>query len=380
MNIAFIIPNLKKGGAERIVLDICNEINNSTNHKLVLITFSDKTEYENVFDNINWVVIPSKYTPSILKNSHVDLEQLQQFINEYQPDIIHSHLWESEIILTQIDIGNAVRFTHFHDNMVQLKKLKFSYSKRDITNYYEKILVEKNYNQNKNYFICISKDTYSFAKNVLPKINHNSIHLLINAIDLSRFKNNRTREGVKNKIKLINIGSFVKKKNQMFIVDIAKELNDYNIDFEITLLGDGPLIEDVKAYAEKLNLHQRIIFKGNVEKVEDFLRESDIYIHSANYEPLGLVILEAMAAGLPTITLDGKGNRDLIEEGKNGFMIYDEDPKQFVQKILYLSEDSTQYSEISRFCEQFANKYDIKQYTTKLLELYRHSISSANLE
>ena len=378
MNIAFIIPNLKKGGAERIVLDICNEINNSTNHKLVLITFSDINEYGSLINNIDWHIIPSKYSPSILNKSYISVEKIQQFINQFKPDIIHSHLWESEILLTQINIGNAIRYTHFHDNMVQLKKLKFPSSKRDITNYYEKILVEKNYNHNKNHFLCISKDTYSFARNVLPKINHNNIHLLINAIDLSRFKNNRTREGIKNKIKFINIGSFVKKKNQMFIVDIAKELNDYNIDFEIILLGDGPLIEDVKAYAEKLNLHQRIIFKGNVEKVEDFLKESDIYIHSANYEPLGLVILEAMAAGLPTITLEGKGNRDLIEEGKNGYMIYDQDPEKFAQKIIYLIENKDKYTEISNYCKEYAKKYDIKEYVNKLLVLYKESMSSTN--
>ena len=140
----------------------------------------------------------------------------------------------------------------------------------------------------------------------MPKKNLNNIHLLINAIDVSRFKNNRIREGIENKIRLVNIGSFVKKKNQMFLVEIANELNSKNIDFEILLLGDGPLLEDVKAYAEKLNLHQRMIFKGNVEKVEDYLKESDIYIHSATYEPLGLVILEAMAAGLPSVYLRWK--------------------------------------------------------------------------
>jgi glycosyltransferase involved in cell wall biosynthesis len=212
----------------------------------------------------------------------------------------------------------------------------------------------------------------------LPKKNHININLLLNAIDVSRFTNNIIRQGVKQKIRLVNIGSFVKKKNQMFLVDVANELNNNTVNFEIIFLGAGPLMEDVKAYAEKLGLNEQIMFKGKVEKVEDYLEDSDIYLHSATYEPLGLVLLEAMAVGLPVITLDGKGNRDLIEEGKNGYMIYDQDPEKFAQKIIFLVKNKSKYAEISSYCKQYAEKYDIKEYVNKLYLLYKDSMPSTN--
>jgi glycosyltransferase involved in cell wall biosynthesis len=120
------------------------------------------------------------------------------------------------------------------------------------------------------------------------------------------------------------------------------------------------------------------MFKGKVEKVEDYLEDSDIYLHSATYEPLGLVLLEAMAVGLPVITLDGKGNRDLIEEGKNGYMIYDQDPEKFAQKIIFLVKNKSKYAEISSYCKQYAEKYDIKEYVNKLYLLYKDSMPSTN--
>lgn len=380
MKILHIIPSLRKGGAERIVLDICNELNKEQNIEVHVVTFYKENEYQFLTKDIHWEIIPSKVIPSITKKAIIDTALLQEKVDFFQPDIIHTHLYESEIILSQVNIGKAKRFSHFHDNMIQLdNSLLFNVSlKNKITNFYERNIIVKTLKSSSNNFICISNDTYLYAKKILPKKNLNNIHLLINAIDVSRFKNNRIREGIENKIRLVNIGSFVKKKNQMFLVEIANELNSKNIDFEILLLGDGPLLEDVKAYAEKLNLHQRMIFKGNVEKVEDYLKESDIYIHSATYEPLGLVILEAMAAGLPSISLDGKGNRDLIEEGKNGFMIYDQDPMQFVQKILCLAENKSKYAEISNYGEEYAKQYDIKEYVNKLLVLYKDSMSSAN--
>jgi glycosyltransferase involved in cell wall biosynthesis len=380
MKILHIIPNLRKGGAERIVLDICNELNKYQSIEVHIVTFCKENEYQFLTNGISWEVIPSKVVPSITKKAIIDTALLQEKVDFFQPDIIHTHLYESEIVLSQVDIGNAKRFSHFHDNMIQLdNSLWFNVSlKNKITNFYERNFLIRTINPVTNNFICISNDSYSYAKKVLPKKNHININLLLNAIDVSRFTNNIIRQGVKQKIRLVNIGSFVKKKNQMFLVDVANELNNNTVNFEIIFLGAGPLMEDVKAYAEKLGLNEQIMFKGKVEKVEDYLEDSDIYLHSATYEPLGLVLLEAMAVGLPVITLDGKGNRDLIEEGKNGYMIYDQDPEKFAQKIIFLVKNKSKYAEISSYCKQYAEKYDIKEYVNKLYLLYKDSMPSTN--
>ena len=234
---------------------------------------------------------------------------------------------------------------------------------------YERNILTKTINPSNNNFICISNDTYIYAKSVLPRKLRKNIHLLTNAIDVSRFSNSEVRI-IKQKIKLINIGSFVEKKNQIFLIDVANELRSKGVNFKIVFLGDGELLKAVKSYAKKLNLDKQIVFKGKVEKVEENLKDSDFYVHSATYEPLGLVLLEAMATGLPVITLDGKGNRDLIEEGENGYMIYEQDPEKFAQKIIYLIENKDKYSEISNYCTEYAKQYDIKEYVNKLLLLY----------
>ena len=377
MKILHIIPNLSKGGAERLVIDICNELNNQPEAEVKLITFFKENEYPFLTKNIDWEIIPSKFIPSITKKVTIEIDLLQRKINAFQPDIIHTHLYQSEILLSKINVGKAKRFSHFHDNMIQLDNpLKSNVSlKQKVTNFYERNILIKTIELSKNNFICISNDTYLYAKKVLPKKIHDNIHILLNAIDVSRFTNIKTKQ-IKEKIRLINVGSFVEKKNQAFLVDVANELRKINnISFEIVFLGDGPLLKDVKSYSKKLNLDEQIIFKGKVEKVEDYLDNSDLYVHSAYYEPLGLVLIEAMAAGLPVVTLDGKGNRDLIEEGKNGYMIYDQDPEKFAQKILFLVENKDKYNEMSNYCKEYAKKYDIKEYVTKLLTHYQQSLN-----
>ena len=85
-----------------------------------------------------------------------------------------------------------------------------------------------------------------------------------------------------------------------------------------------------------------------------------------------------MAAGLPVVTLDGGGNRDLMINGENGYLIEEQDPEKFAQKIISLVENKDKYTEISNYCKEYAKKYDIKEYVKKLLVLYKESMSSAN--
>jgi spore coat protein SA len=77
-----------------------------------------------------------------------------------------------------------------------------------------------------------------------------------------------------------------------------------------------------------------------------------------------------MAAGLPVISLDGGGNRDLIEEGKNGYMIFEENPTSFLEKILLLRDHPQEYQRMSQYAQNFAARFDIKSYVSKLLALY----------
>ena len=119
------------------------------------------------------------------------------------------------MLLTNITSKNSVRFSHFHDNMIQLKRVLIPKTKDQLTNMYERKLFLKNID---NHFICIAKNSYKYAnKNLSYKLK---IHLLPNAINFSKF--NFVGQRDLKQIRLINIGSFVKKKNQSFAVHILK--------------------------------------------------------------------------------------------------------------------------------------------------------------
>ncbi len=356
LRILHFIPNLSKGGAERLVIDICNELNNRSGVKVKLVILEDKNEFQILSKNIDIEICPTKISLSVLNKSHIEIANFKKIVSEFKPDIIHSHLFIAEIV-SRWEIYPGIKyFTHCHDNMAQFKKLSLEKaSKERITNYFEKNLLLKRYKKCDNNFIAISKNTETYFQKNIPKSFHKKIHLLPNAINYELFSVNASQKTIGNICKLITIGSLVDKKNQIFLLDVVHYLKDKGYQVELDL-----------------GLTEQVTLRGNVNNVEDFLKQSDIYLHSATYEPFGLVLLEAMASGVPVVCLDGKGNRDIIEEGVNGFMILENNVETFSNKIIELIVKPELYNHISKNSKVFSKDYDIKNYVNKLLLLYRN--------
>lgn len=369
IRILHIIPRLCKGGAERLCLDICNELQKREGVKVRLITFSEENAYPQLSSAIDWQVVSSSISLSVFHKNQYHVDGLQKAIEDFAPDVIHTHLFEAEIVTRSCHYPKAKWISHCHDNMRQFRKfnLKTLFNKELLTNFFEKRHLFNRYKVNGgNTFVAISRDTETYFKqNASPF----KVIYLPNAIDYQKFHKKKTI-ALSNKIRLINVGSYQPKKNQKFLIQVANVLRNRNVDFELSLLGDGDLFNNVEKKINDLQLQKYVIQYGNVDNVESYLWNSDIYVHSAYYEPLGLVLLEAMASGLPVVTLDGKGNRDLIEEGKNGYMIYEQNPELFADKILEIWNDKKKYQEMSLYAQEYAKQYDIGPYVDRLLKLY----------
>ncbi|MBK7149206.1 MAG: glycosyltransferase [Bacteroidetes bacterium] len=372
MKVLHIIPTLRRGGAERLVIDIVRALAKQKDYDVRLLIFRNEIEYS--IDDIKHLIvtIPASVSLSVLKNNTYNIQDLQVFLEQFKPDVIHSHLFEAEIVSRSCDYPNAKWFSHCHDNMVQFKSfdLKTLMYKTSLTNFYEKTYLLNRYHKNSGTtFLAISKNTlHYFSKNAK---GFNAVYLP-NAIQYDRFKN-KTQKSISpsHKLRLINTGTFDDNKNQRFLIDVAEVLNKNCVHFEMHFLGDGKNKRSVQSYCESLALADKMHFHGSVENVESYLWEADIYVHSAKSEALGLTLIEAMAAGLPVVTLDGKGNRDLIEASKNGFMIYHQDANEFAAKIMKIWNNKKLLESMSIYANQFAQKFNIDDYIKKLDAIYR---------
>ena len=366
MKILHIIPSLKKGGAERLAYDICYYLNQIPEIEVKLITFKENPLNKLCKDSF-YKHVPSFYKPSITSKTIKEIYKLEQFIENFNPEIVHSHLWESEMLISNLNFENAKRVVHLHDNVMQLRKIKISIKKKNLTNGYEKRIFFKS---KIDCILCISKDNLKFAKDVLPSTLRSKTIMLHNAISFNNFYLKKKRK--LNTIKLINVSSFLDKKNQVFALEIVKKLVMMKYEVTIDFLGDGPYLKTCRELAKKLAITKNVNFLGNINDVKKYYEKANIYLHTAKYEPFGLVLLEAMAAGLPVISLDGRGNRDFINHNKNGFIFKTQNADVFTKQILKLVNNKKLYDDITKNGQETARIFDIKNYIKNLLKIYKY--------
>ncbi len=372
LRILHIIPNLRKGGAERLTLDICIGLSQKPNVEVALLIFDKENAYQYLSGKIALKVVPARFIPSISGKPTSELTAYSDFLNDYKPDIIHSHLFEAEMTSRQVLFPTAKYYTHLHDNMSQFRNFSFGsvFSKRALSDFYEKRILIRQYRKCNNRFIAISNHTASYFRECLPGDLAGRITILNNAIDFHRFQATPSGVPTRQDARLVTTGSLVDKKNQIFLVDVMKVLKEKGIKAHLDILGDGPNRNKIETRIHSENLSDSIVMHGNVNSVEGFLKQSHIYVHPATYEPFGLALVEAMASGLPCVMLDGFGNRDIAENGKNGFLVNKADAKDFAEKIERLVTDEAQYKKMSAYATEFASRFDIKEYTDKLLNIY----------
>jgi len=103
-------------------------------------------------------------------------------------------------------------------------------------------------------------------------------------------------------------------------------------DVKLLVVGEDYDRPNYERLAKKLNLTRNVVFVGHSAEVEAFYAASDVFVFPTMYEPFGLVILEAMASGLPVIISRLAGASDLIEDGINGFLLSDPSDVIFLSK------------------------------------------------
>ncbi|MDR1762026.1 MAG: glycosyltransferase family 4 protein [Bacteroidales bacterium] len=373
MKILYFVQSLVRGGAERLIIDICTELQKRKGIEYLIVSFSEQNDYPESTSDLNIAYCNASIQLSLFRKNIVKIDELLNIIQDFKPDIIHSNVYLCELLSREVLFPNIKYFTHCHNNMPEFNNfsLKTLFNKRRFSRFYEKKRIERKYVKCRNKFIAISQDTLIYYQTHLNNKLKTAIYLLPNAINYKKFYNSDFQKS-EDTLHLIMAGHFSAYKNQIFLLDVLKIIANKNVPVHLTLAGDWRNNgEVILKKTKKMNLTSKLSMPGIVNNIEDLYKTQSIYVHSSLSEPFGLVLLEAMAAGLPIVCLDGKGNRDIIEEGKNGYMIMQNDPKLFADKILEIWSNSEKYRFMSQYAQEYAKQFDIVNYVDKLLELYQ---------
>jgi glycosyltransferase involved in cell wall biosynthesis len=172
------------------------------------------------------------------------------------------------------------------------------------------------------HIICNSKDIQNKLLINHPYLHNNSkVKVIHNGVVPADFAD-ISKKTTSRKLVIGNAGRLVDQKKQFFLVDLAKKLKTQTtIEFEIQIAGEGPLLSELKAHSERLQVKDRIRFKGFVADMAAFYQEIDLFVLTSEHEGTSNALIEAMAAGLPAIAFDISSMPEVIENGRNGYLV-----------------------------------------------------------
>ncbi|MDP2181114.1 MAG: glycosyltransferase [Actinomycetota bacterium] len=205
--------------------------------------------------------------------------------------------------------------------------------------------------------------------------------LMPNAIDTRPFAapaNPATRSDVSlpaDSIVFCYLGRLGPEKNLPMLVDAFIDAAGRDERIALMLIGDGPSRGQATERLWAHGLRDRVHFTGMMpySQVPDLLATADVFATASVSEVHPLVVLEAMAAGLPALGVRSPGVGDTVHDGATGFLTA-EDPREFADRMVELAGDAALRERMGTAARDDALRYDIRDAADTLLGLYEHLI------
>ena len=206
------------------------------------------------------------------------------------------------------------------------------------------------------------------------KTNKNeNIEVIPDGIDLSTFHPVQ-REAEPNIARILTIARLIPRKGVQYLIQaIPDVIPNTHREFEVEIVGDGPMREELVKLAEKLKVSHKLNFVGAVpyEHLAKRYQEADIFVLSSLAEGMPLVVLEAMASGLPIVASRVQGIEDLVEVGRNGYLFTPTDWQSLARHLITVLNDGQKRIAMGQKSIKLAQKYDWGNVAKAYLEIYR---------
>jgi glycosyltransferase involved in cell wall biosynthesis len=211
------------------------------------------------------------------------------------------------------------------------------------------------------YIIVNSEETKkSILQNNEKIFKKEKIFTVYNGIDIEEYREREykilyNRED-SNEIVIGNAGRLSKQKNQIFLIKLAEYMKEKEIKFKILIAGKGELEEKLKEEVRVKKLEDKIIFLGFIENIKDFMKSIDIFLLPSYWEGFGYVMVEAMLCEKPVIAFNVSSNPEIVENGKSGFLIENDNIEDCYEKIKYIIEAKTNALKMGEYAKEYSEK------------------------
>lgn len=311
INILMIIPWMVTGGADKFNLDLVKKMDKRKFEFTIITTLPSKNEwrkyfeqYANIYDLTTFLDIKDwiSFINYIIKKNSINLifnsnssfgYNIIPYLKAKHPEIpivdyVHMEEWYWKN-------GGFAR-----NSAVNQKVIDKTFTCNENT---RKILIEnfkKNCEEVKTIYIGVDEEKFNphnyNKKNILESLEKNNIN------------------HIKGKIVISYICRISEQKRPYLFLEIVKKLLKVRDDFIVIVCGDGPLLEGMKIRVAKEKLSNYFIFLGNIKNTQEIYKISDVTVNTSIKEGIALTSYESLAMGVPVVSSDVGGQKELIKE------------------------------------------------------------------
>jgi GalNAc-alpha-(1->4)-GalNAc-alpha-(1->3)-diNAcBac-PP-undecaprenol alpha-1,4-N-acetyl-D-galactosaminyltransferase len=172
----------------------------------------------------------------------------------------------------------------------------------------------------------------------------------------------------------IAIGRLHPQKGFDLLLRAFERLQAKHPDWQLTILGEGPMRAELEALRSELKLTDRVHLIGAVQNVPDYLRQADLFVLPSRFEGFPMALCEALAHGLPAIAADClSGPRDIIDDGINGLLVPTEDVDALVAGLDELMSDPAKRQQLAHNAPHILDRFGVD----RVMELWAKAIDRA---
>lgn len=304
MKLTFVTSTLHAGGSERVMSLLANNFN-KRGHDVEIICFNKHIVFYPIDEGVKvWHAEDEVKSPSIMQK----MVWLRKHTKNRKPDVVVAFMLEvycvtlASLIGVKIPVVSSERIDpHFFGKAKGFLRWLLLRRTDHLVVQTERI-----------------KEFYS------PKIQARTT-IIKNPVTDKVFR----LQHVEKEDRIIAVGRLAYQKNYPMMFRAFTHVHRDFPQYKLIVYGDGPQKEEIRAEIKTLGMENIIILAGKSDHIVDEMNKSRLFVMSSDYEGMSNALLEAICVGLPALSTDVSGAKDLIKEGVNGYVVPVDDEAAF---------------------------------------------------
>lgn len=288
----------------------------------------------------------------------LSVPELSKVIRKIKPDIVHAHDVRATVY-SALCCDNAMLVSHMHNNWEDLRKMSL------------KGIIYLLATKKTSKIIWVSDSAFRQYR-YSDRLKKKSV-ILKNIIDVEQIRNTAEQNLSEIKYDIVNVGRLTYQKNPERLIRIIDKMVKKNPGLKVGLIGDGELAETIKCMVREKNLEPNVEMLGYVGRPLGIIKNAKAFLLVSRWEGTPMVVLEALALGVPVVGTPVDGMLDLVQDGKNGFLSVNDD--EIADHLANIISDSNLHDNLSKEAmERSEIRNSVADYKLVLKNVYKERL------